>query len=86
MAKAAFYPAPPAAVVKGDVAAALAASPHTVTGTVTSGGQRHMYMETQNTVAEVVDGCLHIRFDVCSTLALDFHPFTAPPPPPESSI
>jgi xanthine dehydrogenase large subunit len=62
IAKSSFYPngtpgrlTPPGGVARGDVDAALKAAPHTLSGTVVCGGQKHMYMETQNAVATLVE-------------------------------
>ena len=57
-----FYPngtpqrfSPPGGVQKGDAATAIAGSAHKVSGTLLMGGQKHLYMETQNAVATLID-------------------------------
>jgi xanthine dehydrogenase large subunit len=50
--KAKNYVLPPVTVTRGDAAAALTTSPHTLTGTLEVGGQEHFYLEGQ--VAYVV--------------------------------
>lgn len=57
-----FYPngtpqrfSPPGGVVKGDVDAALASSAKVISGTLSMGGQKHLYMEVQNAVGTPVD-------------------------------
>lgn len=51
----AFYPSGVPNIVKGDVASALAASATVVAGSVTVGGQKHVYMEVQNATARLLE-------------------------------
>ena len=54
IAASSFYPSAGIPVItKGDVATALKHSTTVVSGSVAVGGQKHMYMETQNAVARV---------------------------------
>ena len=46
---------PPQGIVKGDVDAALKASATVVSGSVTVGAQKHMYMEVQNASARFIE-------------------------------
>ncbi|MEZ5115078.1 MAG: xanthine dehydrogenase molybdopterin binding subunit [Candidatus Nanopelagicales bacterium] len=59
------YVIPPMHMARGDSAAALAAAPHRLTGSLRLGGQEHLYLESQ--VAYAVpqeDGGMHV---LCST-------------------
>jgi xanthine dehydrogenase molybdopterin binding subunit/xanthine dehydrogenase small subunit len=52
---------PPARVVRGDAAAALAAAPHRLEGEIEIGGQDHFYLETQASRVHIDgDGIVHV--------------------------
>jgi CO/xanthine dehydrogenase FAD-binding subunit len=46
---------PPQGIIKGDASGAMKTAATTVTGTVTVGGQKHMYMEVQNACAKLLE-------------------------------